>query len=52
MKYLFVLITIVVVWIAQLVTASFLDTSARFELYMITVTFTFMLYLLGFLRRA
>jgi uncharacterized membrane-anchored protein len=52
LKYLFVLISIVVVWIASLVIASFLDTGARFELYAITVTFTFMLYLLGFLQRA
>jgi len=53
MKYLFVFISILVVWIAQLIIASLLpQTSDRFELYLITVIFTFMLYLLGFLREA
>lgn len=52
-KYLFVLVSIIVVWIAQLVIAAIIgDTNDRFDLYLITITFTFMLYLLGFLRRA
>jgi hypothetical protein len=52
LKYLFVLISIIVVWIAQLAIASFLDNGERFELYLITIVFTFMLYLLGFWKQA
>lgn len=53
MKYLFVFVSILFVWIAQLITASMIsNTNDRFDLYLITVIFTFMLYLLGFWRRA
>lgn len=52
LKYLFVLVSIIVVWIAQLAIASFLHSGERFELYVITIVFTFMLYLLGFWKQA
>ncbi len=53
MKYLFVFLSILAVWIAGLIVASLLGlTDERFQLYLIMVVFTFMLYLLGFLRQA
>jgi hypothetical protein len=52
MKYLFVFLTILVIWIAQLVIAGFLEVTAeRYDLYLITVGFTVLLFLLGFWRR-
>ncbi len=52
MKYLFVFVTILIVWIASLIISSLLPTTEeRLQLYAITMVFTVLMYLLGFLRR-